>query len=139
MNSLQRALVATVAAVLAIVGSAGAGMARGYALPMPARSYGGNWPVTVTGSHGFTGCLELTGSGSASVTIGGQKYTGGSYFVANDLLVATISVEGYGQNAGMVFIGRADRDKIGKGAYDEVYGGAPFVIGALEFGMKNGC
>lgn len=139
MHSLQRALIATVVAALAVLECAGAGMARGYAIPMAARSYGGNWPVTVTGAQGFTGCLELTGSGSASVTIGSQKYTGGSYFIASNLLVATISVEGYGQNAGMVFIGRADRDKIGKGAYDEVYGGAPFAVGALEFGMKNEC
>ncbi len=139
MHSLQRASVATVAAALAIAGATGAGAARGYDAPIATRSYGGNWPVTVSGSHGFTGCLELTGSGSASITIGSQKFTNGSYFIANNLLVATISVEGYGQNAGMVFIGRANRDKIGNGAYDEVYGGAPFVIGALAFGMKNDC
>lgn len=139
MHSLKQLLVSFVAIALAIATSAAAGMARGYD-PLPsARSYSGTWPVTVSSSHGFMGCLTLAGSGSASVAIGSQKYTGGSYFIANNLLVATIPAQGYGQNAGMVFIGRAGKDRLGRGAYDEVYGGGAFVTGSLDFGAKGGC
>lgn len=138
MHVLARALVSAVAATLAVSASAGAGMAREYNPPVFADSLNGSWPVTITGSHGFTGCLTITSS-SASVVIGSQKYSYGTYFIANNLLVVTIPAAGYGQNAGMVFIGRAGHRKIGDGAYDEVYGGEAFVSGALSFGMKNGC
>lgn len=140
MRLLNQALVTTVAAALAVAGSGGASMARGYILPDVASSYAGTWPVTVTGSQvNFTGCLTLTRSGSASVTIASQRYTGGSYFVANNLLVATVPAQGYGQNAGLVFTGRAARSELGRGVYEDVYGGADFNSGALSFGMKGGC
>ena len=138
MHFAKRLFVSFVAAALAAVASAGPAMARG-SLPGPmVRAYNGRWPVTVTGSHGFTGCLILTNSGEASVVIGSQTFSNGSYFIANDTLVATIAAQGYGQNAGLVFIGQAGK-KIGDGAYDEVYGGAPFVWGALAFGSKGAC
>jgi hypothetical protein len=140
MHLLNRFLVLTVAATLAVAGSAGAAMARGYTPPDMARSYAGSWPVTVTGQQdNFTGCLTLSGSGLASVTIGSQRFTSGSYFVVNDLLVATIPAQGYGQNAGLVFIGRAERNQLGRGVYEDVYGGGDFNSGALSFGMKGGC
>lgn len=140
MHLLNRALVTTVAATLAVAGAAGAALARGYTPPDVARSYSGSWPVTVTGSQvNFTGCLTLAGSGSASVTIGGQRYTGGSYFLVNNLLVATIPAQGYGQNAGLVFTGRAVRSQLGRGVYEDVYGGGDFNSGALSFGLKGGC
>jgi hypothetical protein len=140
MHLLNRVLVSTVVATLVVAASAGPTMARGYTLPDMVRSYGGSWPVTVTGSQvNFTGCLTLTGSGSASVTIGSQRYTGGSYFVANNLLVATIPAQGYGQNAGLVFTGRAVRSQLGRGVYEDVYGGGDFNSGALSFGVKGGC
>jgi hypothetical protein len=140
MRILNRVLVSTVAATLAVAASAGATMARDFTAPDMARSYAGSWPVTVTGQQvNFTGCLTLAGSGSASVTIGSQRYTGGSYFVVNKLLVATIPAQGYGQNAGLVFTGRADRSKVGRGVYEDVYGGGDFNSGALSFGIKGGC
>jgi hypothetical protein len=140
MHLLSRVLLSTVAVTLAVAGCPGATMARDYTPFDMARSYGGNWPVTVTGSQvNFTGCLTLTGSGFASVTIGSQKYNGGSYFVVNGMLVATIPAQGYGQNAGLVFTGRAERNKLGRGVYEDVYGGEDFNSGALSFGMKGGC
>jgi hypothetical protein len=53
--------------------------------------------------------------------------------------VATIQAQGYGQNAGLVFIGSANRGSIGPGVFDDVYGGEAFDEGALTFGMKGGC
>jgi hypothetical protein len=140
MHLVNRFLLSTVVAALAVAGSAGATTARAYTPFGMAVSYGGSWPVTVTGAQvNFTGCLTLAGSGEASVTIGSQRYTGGSYFVVNDLLVATIPAQGYGQNAGLVFTGRAERKKLGQGVYEDVYGGGDFNSGALSFGTKGGC
>jgi hypothetical protein len=140
MHLLNRVLLSTMAATLAVAGSAQAATVRGFTPRDMTRSYGGSWPVTVTGPQvNFTGCLTLAGSGEASVTIGSQRYTGGSYFVLNNLLVATIAAQGYGQNAGLMFIGRADRNKLGAGVYEDVYGGGDFNSGALAFGMKGGC
>jgi len=140
MHLPNRLLVSTVAAALALAGSVGATLARGYTSPELARSYSGSWPVTVSGSQvNFTGCLTLTGSGFASVIIGSTRYTGGSYFIVNNFLVATIPAQGYGQNAGLVFTGRAARNKLGRGVYEDVYGGEDFNSGALSFGMKGGC
>jgi hypothetical protein len=141
MHFLQRLSVTIAAAAFAAAFSTAAVMARGFDPARMARSYSGDWPVTISGTgHGsFTGCLMLTGSGSASYTSGSEKLTGGSYFIVNNTLVATVPAQGYGQNAGLVFIGRADRSKIGAGAFDEVYGGSDFLSGALEFGAKGGC
>ena len=148
MRFLERILIATVAA-LVLVASAGAGaMARGYgAIPM-AHSYSGSWPVTVThsGHSNGTYCLTLTDNGSdgwphsgpASVVIGSLNATG-SFQLINNTLVATISVEGYGQNAALLFIASASRGSIGQGVFEDAYDGQDFDSGALAFGMKGGC
>jgi hypothetical protein len=151
MRFSQRILIAA-AATMAMVIPAGAAMAHGYiGTPMnmsvpESFSYSGNWPVTISGTqHGtFTGCLTLTqhgiNSGSASLVSGGTNYTFGTFQVINHILVATIqSPGGTGQNAGLVFIGPASRGNIGRGVFDEVYGGEAFVEGALAFGLKGGC
>jgi hypothetical protein len=140
MLSLRRVSLLMAAIALAMVLSPNATMARGYGpLPM-ARSYSGSYPVIVTQTqHGnFTGCLTLTGSGSASLVIGSEKFPGGSYSVINDVFVATIQAQGYSQNAGLLFIVPATR-KLGLGTYEEVYGGSAFELGALAFGAKGGC
>ena len=148
MHFMQKTHVVAIAAAM-VVGSAGAAMAHGLSgVPMSlvlpaAHDYTGNWPVTVTHTqHGFTGCLTLTQSasngGSALVAIGSQKYEG-TFQIFNRTLVATLEAPGYGQNAGLVFIGSAGRTSIGPGVFDEVYGGEAFVEGALAFGAKGGC
>lgn len=150
MLFLQRILIGAIAgAAMAI--SAGPALAHGYngSLTSMAFSdsgiYSGNWPVTVTRSQrgDGTSCLTLTqtsrNGGSASLVSGSQKFTFGTFQIFNHTLVATIQAQGYGQNAGLVFIGSANRGNIGPGVFDEVYGGEAFVEGALAFGMKGGC
>lgn len=139
MHFSARVFVSTVAAFV-VFGFGGAAMARGY-IPVPmAHGYAGSWPVTVTDQHGsWTGCLTLSGSGSAALVSGSQKFNGGSYFITNKLLVATIPAQGYGQNAGLVFVGRAMHSGLGAGIFDEVYGGSDFESGSLTFGAKGGC
>jgi hypothetical protein len=143
-------LIAAVAGV-AIAVSAGAAMAQSYndnAMNMVipgSRSYSGNWPVTISRSQhsNGTGCLTLTqngsNGGSATLVLGTQKFTFGTFQIFNHDLVATIQAQGYGQNAGLVFIGTARRGNIGAGVFDDVYGGEAFDEGALAFGMKGGC
>lgn len=149
MRFLQVILIAAFA-TLAIVVSASPAMARGYTSTMDMAvpdsfSYSGSWPVTVTRSQhsNGTGCLTLTqnggNSGAASLVFGSQKFTFGTFQIFNHTLVATIQAQGYGQNAGLVFIGSARRGNIGPGVFDEVYGGEAFEEGALAFGMRNGC
>jgi hypothetical protein len=120
--------------------SAGAAMARGYS---------GNYPVTVTRSQHSNGtyCLTLTDngnygwphSGSASLVIGSTKFPYGTFQVINRTLIATIQAQGYGQNAGLVFVAPAARGVIGQGVFEDVYGGEDFDSGALAFGMRGGC
>jgi hypothetical protein len=147
MRFSKRIPIAAVAAMAMIV-SAGAAMAHGYnggPANIAAQSYGGSWPVTVTHSQHSNGtyCLTLTeygkNAGSASLVIGSQKFPYGTFQVFNHTLVATIQAQGYGQNAGLVFIGSANRGNIGTGVFDDVYGGEAFDEGALAFGMKGGC
>ncbi len=117
--------------------------------PAMAASYTGNWPVTVSRSQHSDGtyCLTLTDtgsngwrhSGSASLVIGNQKFPYGSFQVINGTLIATIQAQGYGQNAGLVFVGSALRTRIGPGLFEDVYGGSDFDSGALAFGMRGGC
>jgi hypothetical protein len=138
-------------ATAAMVVSAGAAMAHsinGSTMNMvvpDSRGYGGSWPVTVSHSQHSNGtdCLTLIGTGidagSASLVTGSQKLSNGSFLVINHTLVATIPVQGYGQNAGLVFIGSASRGNIGPGVFEDVYGGSDFDSGALAFGMKGGC
>ncbi len=115
------------------------------------QSYSGNWPVTLTQApHGNgTYCLTLTDNGafgwphSGEASLSGGKLDGtlyGTFQLIDGLLVVTIEAPGAtGQNAGLVFIGHASSGHIGKGVYDEVYGGEEFDSGVLAFGVKNGC
>jgi len=147
MRFSQRILVAALAAATMVfsVAPAMAHISGMNKLVPDSHSYAGNWPVTVTNSqfHNGTYCLTLTASGSdagsASLVIGSQRFPDGSFLVVNHTLVATITAQAYSQNAGLVFIGSADRDKIGPGVFEDVYGGSDFDSGALTFGMKGGC
>jgi len=136
----------TIAAPMVMLISASAAMA----MVVPSRfamaqNYSGNWPLTVTHSQRSNGtyCLTLTengrNGGSASLVIGSNKYPYGTFQVINHTLVATIQAQGGSQNAGLVFIGSANRGNIGPGVFDDVYGGEAFDEGALAFGMKGGC
>jgi hypothetical protein len=153
MHFSKPTLIAAVATIAMIV-STGAAIAHGThgiggttmnMIVPESHGYSGSWPVTVTKSQHSNGtdCLTLTengrNAGSASLATGSQKLSNGSFLVTNHTLVATIPVEGYGQNAGLVFIGSANRDNIGPGVFEDVYGGADFDSGALAFGMKGGC
>jgi hypothetical protein len=150
MRFSQRILIAAVATTAMVV-SPGAAMAHGFngstmnMLVPESHGYSGSWPVTVTHAQhsNFTGCLTLSengsNGGSASLVIGSQKFTFGTFQIFNHTLVATIQAQGYGQNAGLVFIGSARRGSIGPGVFDDVYGGEAFDEGALAFGMKGGC
>jgi hypothetical protein len=110
-----------------------------------ARGYTGRWPVTVTHSQRSDGtyCLTLKSSsrnsGSASLTGPSINLPFGTFQVVNNTLVATIQQPGGSQNAGLVFIADASAGNIGKGAFDQVYGGEAFDFGALSFGSRNGC
>ena len=148
MHSSQRILAAAVAAAALILPAVPA-MANGYISSMDAgmsltRGYSGSWPVTVThsqhsdGTHCLTLAQNSVNGGSASLLLGSEKLFG-TFQVFNHTLVATIEVQGYGQNAGLVFIGAANRGSIGAGVFDEVYGGEAFDEGALAFGLKGGC
>jgi len=130
------------AAALSLVFSAGAA---------PAASYSGNWLVTV--SHAIrsngTYCLTLTDDGSlgwphsgeASLTSqvsGNLPY--GTFQVIDHFLVATFEQEGgEGQNAGLVFTAPAKNGTVGKGVYEQVYGGEESDSGDAAFGKKGGC
>ena len=109
------------------------------------QDYNGNWPVSVAHSHNsnFTGCLTLnktaSGGSAASLVIGSQRYPYGSFLVVNHILVATVTAQAYSQNAGLVFIAPARHGNIGKGVFEDVYGGSNFDSGALAFGVKGGC
>jgi hypothetical protein len=122
------------------------------ALPAAAatnQGYSGSWPVTVSKSQHSNGtyCLTLSDggsqgwrhSGAASLVIGSSKFPYGTFQVINHTLVATIQAQGYGQNAGLVFIASASRGNIAKGVFEDVYGGEDFDSGALAFGMRGGC
>ena len=121
--------------------SAGAAMAG---------TYSGNWPLTVTHAQHSNGtyCLTLTDDGSlgwphsggASLTGSGLNLTFGTFQLIGRSLVATIQDPGgTGQNAGLVFSAPAANGNIGKGFYDQVYGGEAFDTGVLAFGKKGGC
>lgn len=139
MRTLARILTTIVgAAAMALPGEAAT-----------SQGYSGSWPVTVSKSHHSNGtsCLTLNDggsqgwrhSGSASLIIGSTKFPYGTFQVINHTLVATIQAQGYGQNAGLVFIAPASRGNIGMGVFEDVYGGEDFDSGALAFGMKGGC
>jgi hypothetical protein len=131
MRLSQHILIAGAATIAMVVFSPGPAMARGYS---------GSWPVTVTKSQHSNGtyCLTLGENGTASVLIGSKRYNG-SFLVINRKLVATITVQAYSQNAGLVFIGSASHGSIGPGVFEDVYGGSDFDSGALAFGMNGDC
>jgi len=138
MRLLKRVSMVATALAMVVFASA-ATMARGYSPAPTSHSYSGSWPVTVTGTQtNFTGCLTLTAGGSASFVSGSERYSG-SFLITNNLLVATIGVEGYGQNAGLLFMGPARHGSLDPGVFEDVYGGADFNSGALTFGTKGGC
>jgi hypothetical protein len=138
--SFPKPISAAAAAAMVMMLSTGPAMAEGYT---------GSWPVTVTHSQHSNGtyCLTLTDnggygwrhSGSASLVIGSQKFPYGSFQLIGHTLMATIQAQGYGQNAGLVFVADAGRGRIGIGAFEDVYGGSDFDSGALAFGTKGGC
>jgi hypothetical protein len=149
MHFSQRFLLVA-AATAAMFFSAAAAMAHGFngatTMVVPdARSYSGSWPVTVSRSQHSNGtyCLTLTensgNGGSATLVIGSEKLPYGTFQIINHTLVATIQAQGYGQNAGLVFVGSARGGNVGPGVFDDVYGGEAFDEGALAFGTKGGC
>ncbi|HET6275351.1 MAG TPA: hypothetical protein VFE16_05350 [Candidatus Cybelea sp.] len=147
MRFLQPILIAAAIAVV----SAGAAVGHSYngadmrTIAPDSHSYSGSWPVTISRAKAGNGtfCLTLTqngrNGGSASFVEGSEKFAYGTFQIFNHTLVATIEAQGYGQNAGLVFIGSANHGTIGPGVFDEVYGGEAFDEGALAFGMKGGC
>jgi hypothetical protein len=117
-----------------------------------AQSYSGSWPLTVTRSHHGNGtyCLTVTDNGtlgwphSGEASLVGQDLGDttlyGTFQLIDGLFMVTIVQPGdSGQNAGLVFIAHASGGHIGKGVYDQVYGGEEFDSGVLVFGVKNGC
>ena len=130
----------SIAAALAILVSARASQAAGV-------SYTGHWPVIVTGSHHADGtyCLRLTQNrgrmGQASLI--GQRVIGtlnGSFEIIGPTLVATLQTQSNtGQNAGLVFAARTANGTLGRGFFENVYGGEDFDSGNIVFGAKNGC
>jgi hypothetical protein len=117
-----------------------------------AQSYSGNWPLKVDlpPQFGDTACLTLVDNGtggaphSGSASISGPlvgSTLSGTFLVINHLLVPTIedpSLES-GSNAGLVFIAPAGDGELGKGVFENVYGGGDFLSGALTFGKNGGC
>jgi hypothetical protein len=120
--------------------------------PGLAQSYSGNWPVNVDlpPHFGHTACITLidngtagaphSGSASISGPLVGSTLTYGTFQVINHLLVVTIQAESdSGSDAGLVFIAPASDGDIGKGVFENVYGGEDFLSGALTFGKNGGC
>lgn len=137
----------TVAVTAAMVVSTNAAMARNYGAAAMARSYTGNWPLTVSHSRGANGtyCLTLTDNGSlgwrhsGSASLAGVG-NGGTFQLIDHTLVATIqSAGGTGQNEGLVFVASAGDGNVGSGVYEGVYGGEEIDSGVLVFGVKGGC
>jgi hypothetical protein len=142
MRSLERVLI-TIGITMAMAVSANAAMARNGM----ARSYSGNWPLTVTHSRGANGtyCLTLTDNGSLGWRHSGPASlagvgNGGTFQLIDNTLVATIQSPGAsGQNEGLVFVASAGNGNITQGIYEGVYGGEEIDSGVLVFGMKGGC
>ncbi len=140
MMRFPERLFVAMALTVAMVGTVAAVAGQGYS---------GNWPVTVSQSQHSNGtyCLTLKDdgdyhfrhSGEASLVINGSKFPYGTFQVIDHTLVATIEAQGYGQNAGLVFVGAARRGNIGAGVFEDVYGGEDFDSGALAFGTRGGC
>jgi hypothetical protein len=118
-----------------------------------AASYSGNWPLTVTHSQRADGsdyCLTLSDDGllgwphSGGASLTGAKVGGnlpyGTFQVIDHQIVVTIEQPGgTGQNAGLVYAADARNGVLGKGFYNQVYGGTEFDSGVVVFGTKGGC
>ena len=117
-----------------------------------AQSYTGSWPVHVALPPQFadTACLKLVENSSAGAPHGGSASLSGpmvgditdvgTFIIVNHLLVVTIeAASDTGSNAGLVFIVPASDGGLGKGVYEDVYGGEDFLSGALTLGAKGGC
>jgi hypothetical protein len=131
------------ATALSAVVSASAALASGV-------SYSGNWPLTVTHSIRSNGayCLTVTDDGSlgwphsgeASLTSqvsGNLPY--GTFQLIDHTIMVTMDQQGETQNAGLVFNAPASNGNIGKGVYEQVYGGEETDSGEVVFGKKGGC
>jgi hypothetical protein len=102
-----------------------------------AKSYTGNWPVTIKGSADFNGphCVELSG-GSALLD---DTYYGEFQVIGRTILVF-LDITGSGEEpASLLFSSPADKGNIGKGAFDEIQGGTSYDSGTTVFGTKGGC
>lgn len=126
----------SIAATIAMVVSVSSPMARPYT---------GSWPMTVTHSERSNGtyCLTLKDngdrSGYASLVDRSGSLPFGTFRILNHILVATIDQPGGYADAALVFIAPADGGSIGKGVFEQVYGGEPSDLGDLAFGTKGGC
>jgi hypothetical protein len=117
-----------------------------------AQSYSGSWPVNVDlpPQFGHTACLTLvendtagtphSGSASISGSLVGGTLPYGTFKIINHLLVVTIqAASDTGSDAGLVFIAPASDGDLGKGVFENVYGGEDLLSGALTFGKNGGC
>jgi hypothetical protein len=113
-------------------------------------SYSGKWPVTVSHSQQANGayCITLKDDGSrlfahsgqASLTSAGTSLPYGTFQLIDGLLTVTLqSQSDTGSNAGLVFTARAHQGALGKGVFDNVYGGEEVESGLAVFGPKGGC
>src|SRR5256885_13372173 len=129
------------AAVFCLVSSADAALAG---------TYSGNWPLTVShsqradGTYCLTvkddGSLRFPHSGFVSLQGPGGNLPYGTFELIGHLFTVTVEQQGEsGQNAGLAFVAHASNGSIGKGIYDQVYGGEEFDSGAVAFGAKGGC
>ena len=143
MTRIARSLLVAALPMAAFVLAPGAAMAQ---------SYTGSWPVHVALPPQFadTACLKLVENGTAGAPHGGSASLSGpmvgditdvgTFIIVNHLLVVTIQAESdTGSNAGLVFIVPASDGDLGKGVYENVYGGEDFISGALSLGAKGGC
>jgi hypothetical protein len=116
-----------------------------------AQSYTGSWPVHVALPPQFadTACLKLVEDGTAAPHGGSASLSGpmvgdttdvGTFIIINHLLVVTIQAQSdTGSNAGLVFIIPASDGDLGKGVYENVYGGEDLLSGGLTLGAKGDC
>ena len=132
-----------------------AGLAVAILLAAPATtalatSYSGNWPIDI--SHAKYGdgtwCLTVKDDGSvgwphsgyvSAQTPSGDILSFGTFQLIGRSFTVTVQEPGGTQNAGAVFVAKASDGKIGKGIFDQVYGGEALDTGVAAFGAKGGC
>jgi hypothetical protein len=143
MTSIRNSFVAAAFPIVAFALTPSGAVAQGYS---------GNWPVNVDlpPHFGHKACLTLVDNGtggaphSGPASISGPLVGGtlpyGTFQVISHLLVVTIqAASDTGSDAGLVFIAPASDGDLGKGVFENVYGGEDFLSGALTFGTKGGC